>query len=111
MYKLALSVAPPEKWENQAFDVSIRVSTAADGSHARVVADHDFNLTWYDFPFTDNTLLGDGTRFALILEAVEAEAKLAKLKLVWFPHDYFSERERPTNHREFRKKLGLQVAG
>lgn len=72
-------------------------------------ADNDFLLTWFDFPFTDNTLLADGTRFSLVIDDVRLQQKKAVLKLVWFPQDYFSARERPTNYREFREKLGLNI--
>ena len=87
------------------------------------LADHDFELSWFDFPLTDNTLLGDGTRFAIVLDqvydmtgrfsdktvaqmATEATRR-AKINIIWFPKDYIAARERPTNYREFRRSLGL----
>lgn len=74
-----------------------------------------FNLNWFDFPFTDNTLLADGTRFAIVLDRVildedtvendETKNHKAYLKLIWFPKDYFSARERPVNYQHFREKM------
>lgn len=83
-----------------------------------------FTLTWFDFPLTDNTLLADGNRFALVLDAVDVNKSKCKaktdasknlainkvaLKLIWFPKVYFTPRERPINYSEFREKLGLQI--
>jgi hypothetical protein len=75
----------------------------------QVYADQDFLLTWFDFPFTDNTLLADGTRFSLAIDKVDSEKETATIQLVWFPQDYFSARERPTNYRQLREKLGLTL--
>ena len=82
--------------------------TAKDESKG-VYADQDFILTWFDFPLTDNTLLADGTRFSLAIDKVDPNEKTATIQLVWFPQDYFSARERPTNYRELRQKLGLTL--
>lgn len=103
-YILNLTVEPPN-WEDQTFTVRIGIVDEAK----RVSADHDFLLTWFDYPFTDNTLLADGTRFSLVIDQVKPEENRAILKLVWFPKDYFSARERPINHRQFREKLGLSL--
>jgi hypothetical protein len=56
----------------------------------------------------DNTLLADGTRFSVIIDQVREEAREAVIKLIWFPKDYFSPRERPTNYSEVRSALGLR---
>ena len=69
----------------------------------------EFTLTWYDFPFTDFTLLADGSRFALVLEKVKPKDERADFSLVWFPKDYFSPRERPVNYQQFRDKLFLDI--
>ncbi len=68
-----------------------------------------FRLTWFDFPLTDNTLLADGNRFAVVFDQFHVDKKLVALKLVWFPKVYFTPRERPINYSEFRKKLGIEV--
>ena len=71
--------------------------------------DMAFTLTWFDFPFTDNTLLSDGNRFALILNDVvnEPSFKNISIRLIWFPKVYFTPRERPINYAEIRRKLGF----
>ena len=66
-----------------------------------------FETTWYDFPLTDNTQLADGSRYAVFIDDVCPEDKTVRLALLWFPHDYFPARERPTNYHDLRAKLGL----
>jgi hypothetical protein len=53
--------------------------------------------------------LPDGSRFSLVIDEVELFLNRVKLKLVWFPQDYFAAHERPTNYREIRSKLGISV--
>jgi hypothetical protein len=73
----------------------------------------DFQVTWFDFPLTDNTLLASGERFAVFIDQVCKRHPLAdevdaiRLGLLWFPRDFYPARERPTNFRQFREKLGL----
>ena len=107
LYALAFTISSPDRWEDQNFKVEMRI-TAKDKSK-EVYADQDFILTWFDFPLTDNTLLADGTRFSLAIDKVDPNEKTATIQLVWFPQDYFSARERPTNYRELRQKLGLTL--
>ncbi len=129
LYTLAFTISPPKNWVDQNFDVFMSISRkdhqkdkmvqtpdnveiekkSNDYKNHRHVADQDFQLTWFDFPFSDNTLLADGTRFTLVIDRVEPVLQRVSLKLVWFPQDYFAAQERPTNHRQFREKLGLQV--
>ncbi len=108
-YTLAFSIRAPERWQDQTFKALMYLSgKKGEGDRAKTVsAEQDFLLTWFDFPFTDNTLLADGTRFSLILDRVDPVKNQARFKLVWFPRDYFSPRERPTNHLQQREKLGL----
>ena len=72
-----------------------------------------FTLTWFDLPLTDNTMLADGTRFSVFIDQVcrdaEDEPQAVRLGLLYFPRDYFASRERPTNYRQLREKLGLRV--
>jgi len=72
-----------------------------------------FTLTSFDFPLTDNTLLADGNRFAVVLDDMsideETGTRTVMLRLIWFPKNYFTPRERPINYSEFRKKLGIKV--
>jgi len=122
IYTLAFTIEKPEGWEHQVFDVSMRIrgkvedntreeqSAATRGSNGKMlVADRDFVLTWFDFPFSDNTLLSDGSRFSIVIDEVEPFLHRANLKLIWFPQDYFAAHERPTNYREIRSKLGISV--
>jgi hypothetical protein len=62
-----------------------------------------FELTHYDFPFTDNTAISSDFRFALVLNSVDKENQRFSLKLVWFPPKYITPRERPINYSEMRK--------
>lgn len=109
LYTLAFTIAPGS-WTDEAFQVSMRImGNKPDSQGNTVSADYDFLLTWFDFPFTDNSLLADGTRFSVFLDRVNPAEKTATVKLVWFPQDYFSARERPVNHRQFREKLGIAL--
>lgn len=122
IYTLAFTIARPESWENQVFDVSMRITGNVEGKmrkeqttesrgseDKKQIADQDFALTWFDLPFSDNTLLSDGSRFSLVIDEVVPYLNRVKLKLVWFPQDYFAANERPTNYREIRSKLGINV--
>jgi hypothetical protein len=62
-----------------------------------------FTLTWFDFPLTDYTLLSNGTRFAFFIDEFQ-DKEFAAVKLLWFPRDFFSPRERPTSFRHYREK-------
>jgi len=117
IYSLLLRVNP-EKWEDQSFRVRIYIDSkeankvsnnenSAPPPTLAGAADVEFSLTWFDLPFMDNTLLADGTRFSVIIDQVKEDAQEAVLKLIWFPKDYFSPRERPTNYSELRRTLGL----
>ena len=72
-----------------------------------------FGVTWFDFPLTDNTLHADGTRFSVFIDQVcrdaNKEPQAVRICLLYFPEDYFPSRERPTNYRQLREKLGLSV--
>ncbi len=106
--------------------VRVDISIYSNGTgEEKETAHYDFVLSWFDFPFTDNTLLADGTRFALVMDQMDdlvmrlsddekktITAKTLprlKINLIWFPQDYFAARERPTNYRQFREKLGLEL--
>ncbi len=76
--------------------------------------DQVFEITWFDFPLTDNSQLADGTRFAFFLDAVcpwppgQKANGAARIGLLWFPPDYFPSRERPTNYQSFKEMLKLK---
>jgi hypothetical protein len=120
-HKLWLIVDRPD-WENETFHVDVSI-TAVQGGKEKEYAHHDFELSWFDFPLTDNTLLADGTRFAVVLDQLydlnerldketvaslqSGPARRVKINIIWFPKDYIAARERPINYREFRRNLGL----
>lgn len=91
-------------WINESCDVSYTVKeTQGKGSEE---INRSFQLTAFDFPLTDNTLLADGNRFAMVLDGVSND--VVSLKVLWFPKAYFTPRERPINYSEIRKKLDLR---
>jgi hypothetical protein len=118
-YTLWLTVEQAD-WDNETLLARVSITGVEDQQEH---AHHTFALSWFDFPLTDNTLLADGTRFALILDQIyDANERLdkslintlqsgplrrARVNVLWFPPDYISVRERPTNHREFRRSLGI----
>jgi hypothetical protein len=107
-------------WANETFRVEVSIHSIKPDVE---LAKRDFELSWFDFPLTDNTLLADGTRFAFVLDEVYDATKRfdidwpenraanaamrVRMNVVWFPKDFIAARERPTNYREFRKSLGL----
>jgi hypothetical protein len=111
-YTLLMTVADPD-WKNQTVKVSAspfltkqRIPTSTDPSYS-------FQLSWFDLPFTDNTLLPDGNRFAIYLRllsrprfAPNASPGTLTIVVMWFPKGYFTPRERPLNYREVQDLLG-----
>ncbi len=71
-------------------------------------ADLEFESGWFDFPLTDNTLLSDGNRFAIIMQEFDPEFHTVAINFVWFPKAYFAPRERPINYADIRKKLKIE---
>jgi hypothetical protein len=121
-HRLYLTVSQPN-WDNETFHVDVSIYSIKSTGEEEL-ANRDFELSWFDFPLTDNTLLADGTRFAIILDqvydvndgrysdlkmeqATGDASRRVKTSIVWFPRDYIAARERPTNYREFRRSLGL----
>jgi hypothetical protein len=113
---LLLTVSP-ESWEDQSFQVSTIIDSKEaifehlDGGSTpppKASTAVEFLLTWFDFPFTENTILADGTRFALIIDQVKEKDQKAVFSLIWFQNDYYSLRERPVNYSRFRSDLGLK---
>jgi hypothetical protein len=102
-WKLTLYVTEAD-WANEIFKIEGSVQLQNQSEALRV----GFTLTWFDFPLTDNTVLADGNRFALVLSSVDTAAPLksARLKVVWFPKRYFTPRERPLDYRRFLDLVG-----
>ncbi|MDD5559085.1 hypothetical protein [Candidatus Methylomirabilis sp.] len=95
-------------WANHRLRVQlVDVSTKGESLNSNVA----FTLTHFDFPLTDNTLFPDGNRIALALSSVQADMGLKSvvLKLIWFPKDYFTPRERPLDNSEFLKLVGKKT--
>lgn len=58
-----------------------------------------FWVSYYDAPLTDNILLKDGHRFAIVLKEVNPNSKEATLKLIHFPAHYVTTGYRPSIER------------
>lgn len=55
-----------------------------------------FSVSYFDTPFTDNSLLPDGHRLAIVLKGVDSSG--ADLKVLEFPEDYIVSGYRPSAH-------------
>jgi hypothetical protein len=100
-------VASNPDWENETFNVSVNLTTNNPADQRYQDLAYNFVLTWYDLPLTDNTLLPDGNRFAFTLAAV-MKGKESTLRLIWFPKDYITPRERPLDYRQYLQLVGKQ---
>ena len=69
---------------------------------------NDFETTWFDFPLTDNSLLYNKTRYAVVIDRVCPDDKVIRLGLVWFPQNFAPAYERPITHSELMSRLGLK---
>jgi hypothetical protein len=83
------------------------------GDNSQIVpGSKSFEVTWFDFPFTDNTLQADGSRYAVFIDEIskdpEDEPNAVRLGLLYFPKDYYPSRERPVRYKDFSEKLGLK---
>jgi len=108
-WTLDLTATDPDMEESR---VRVHINLKSNFSAGRVGYDDipmDFTLTQFDFPLTDNTLLADGNRFAVVLDDMDAVTRTVRLRLIWFPKNYFTPRERPINYGEFRKRLGIKM--
>ena len=99
-----VTISAPD-WENQTVEVSLKIKSSAKEVSSDTTK--NFTLTWYDLPLTDNTLLSDGYRFALVLGDMDTKIlpRTANLKFIWFPQNYFPPRERPINNNYFQNIL------
>jgi hypothetical protein len=113
-YTLNMTLTKPD-WKNQTVNISAWPYVTKNGKQPADVS-YNFRLSWFDLPFTDNTLLPDGNRFAIYLRLLQPPyaataaqpAYPGRLTIVvmWFPKGYFTPRERPLNYREVQKLLG-----
>ena len=78
-----------------------------------IVRVREFMLTEFDFPFTDNTRIDNDHRFSLVIDNflgidfLPEEEITVGLRLLWFPKDFITSRERPLNYSEIRKLLNV----
>jgi hypothetical protein len=95
-------------------DAAPKLGAGQELRHDVSAYNQSFTVTWFDLPLTDNTLLADGTRYAMFIDEVcrdeNDEPRAVRLGLLYFPQDYFPSRERPTNYRQLREMLGLRVS-
>ncbi len=95
------------------YNETVEVNFNIDYVEDEEATDDTFTLTWYDFPFTDYTILNNGIRFSLILDKIdlikndEKSKYVVALKIIWYPKDFFTAHERPINYKVFRKNLGI----
>jgi hypothetical protein len=104
-YTLQLTLVHPD-WANQTVDVVVWPFPTKQGRPVDTDTTYRFTLGWFDFPFTDNTLLPDGNRFAIYLRLVSPNYSKLTVVAMWFPKGYFTPRERPLNYREVQELLG-----
>ncbi|MFZ5997835.1 MAG: hypothetical protein ACOYW7_10155 [Nitrospirota bacterium] len=78
-------------------EVFLRVSPAQGATPAESFdfKPIEFEVSYYDTPFMNNTRLTDGSRFAFALKNSDPKAKIALLKVVTFPEEFMSLRDRP----------------
>jgi hypothetical protein len=104
-YTLSMVASNPD-WVNETFNVSVSLTTnTKDEEQNYQDLTYNFVLSWFDLPLTDNTLLPDGNRFAFTLAAVMKERE-ATLRIIWFPKDYVTPRERPLDSRRYLQLVG-----
>lgn len=97
-------------WNDQTCKVLLNVKRVVSDSeeYSVEIPRPPITLTWFDFPLTDNTLLADGNRFALVFDSLDTESKSVALRLIWFPKAYFTPQERPINFADINEKLGFK---
>jgi hypothetical protein len=93
-YTLQMTVVHPD-WTNQRVTVSVWPFLTRQSRPVETDTAYRLPLGWFDFPFTDNTLLPDGNRFAIYLRLVSAKFERLTVVAMWFPKGYFTPRERP----------------
>jgi hypothetical protein len=52
-----------------------------------------FDISYFDLPYMDNTKMSDGSRFALVLRAIEGDS--VEIEAIRFRNDFMSLRDRP----------------
>ncbi|MGE5346714.1 MAG: hypothetical protein ACM3JH_12225 [Acidithiobacillales bacterium] len=96
-------------WQDQTVRINVLPFRTEQESPAPTDTTYPFTLTWFELPFTDNTLLPDGNRFAVYLRLHEPAFQKVTMAVMWFPVGYFTPRERPLNYREVQELLGRRA--
>ena len=73
-------------------EARVRVSSAEEGFNFKTI---EFDVSYFDTPFMDNTRLADGSRFSFVLRNVDPARKMATIEVVAFPQEYMNLRDRP----------------
>lgn len=88
-------------------------SETADNDIAIQAGHKSFSVTWYDFPYTDNTLKANGDRYSVFIDQVckstgsnSGYPDAVRLGILYFPEDYYPSRDRPVSYRQLSDKLG-----
>ncbi len=108
-------VLPPGQEAEDIVECKERLKEGTMGQTSIAPGNKSFEVSWFDFPFTDNTLLADGNRYAVFIDQVckdanakpEDEPNAVRLGLLYFPKDYYPSRERPVSYKQLNDKLGL----
>lgn len=97
-------------WIKEQFQISFTLANInpKEDEDEREESPGSFTLSWFDFPLTDNNFLKDGNRFSIMLKQVDPENKTVLFRIIWFPKNYFTPRERPLSNQYFLDKLGLK---
>ena len=93
-----LGIVLTEIGQNEAY-VKLHVIDIPEGvKDVGETTDVNFEVSFYDMPFIDNTKLFNATRFAITLKDIvmdEKQEKAARIKIIFFPESYMSSRDRP----------------
>jgi hypothetical protein len=73
-------------------DIRVRVSSAEEGFNFKTI---EFEVSYFDTPFMNNTKLVDGSRFSFVLKNVDPARKIATIEVIVFPEQYMNLRDRP----------------
>ncbi len=85
-------------------EIRVRVSSADEKFNFKTI---EFNVSYFDTPFMNNTKLVDGSRFSFVLRNADPDRKMATIEIVVFPEEYMNLRDRPY-FDEMLSKLGAK---
>lgn len=87
-------------------EIRVRVSSADERFNFKTV---EFETSFFDTPFMNNTKLVDGSRFSFVLKNADSARKVATVEVVTFPDEYMNLRDRPY-FDEMLSRLGANGA-